>query len=194
MGITNILISGVGGQGLVLATGIIADAAFREGYDIKTSDVIGLSQRGGMVYGSVRFGDKVYSSSIPQGEADILLAIEQLEALRWCYMLSPKGKVIISEDIVYPNRVLLEKEEYPEDIAKIIYEKGLEVISVNAKEKSKALGNIKVSNIYLIGALSKCLSFKEDTWLEVIKEFVPPKTLELNIKAFKEAREEYSFV
>ncbi len=194
MGITNILISGVGGQGLVLATGIIAEAAFREGYDIKTSDVIGLSQRGGMVYGSVRFGDKVYSSSIPQGEADILLAMEQLEALRWCYMLSPKGKVIISEDIVYPNRVLLEKEEYPEEIAKTISEKGLEVISVKAKERSKALGNVKVSNIYLIGALSKHLPFKEETWLEVIKEFVPPKTLELNIKAFHEARKEYSFV
>ncbi|WP_040214403.1 indolepyruvate oxidoreductase subunit beta [Clostridium polynesiense] len=194
MSITNILISGVGGQGLVLATGVIAEAAFKEGYDIKTSDVIGLSQRGGMVWGSVRFGEKVYSASIPKGEADVLLAMEQLEGLRWCHMLSPKGKVILSEDIVFPNRVLLEKEEYPEDISKIIKEKGLEVIYVQAKERAKALGNIKVSNIYLLGTLSNYLPFSVETWIEVIKGFVPPKTLDLNIKAFSEARAEYAKV
>lgn len=185
---TSILIGGVGGQGLVLSTGIIAEVAFKEGFDVKTSDVIGLSQRGGMVWGNVRFGERVYSPSIPQGEADILLALEQLEGLRWTYMLSPAGKVILSEDIIYPNRVLLEKEEYPEAIAELIGKKNPQLIYVKAKERAKALGNIKVSNVYLLGALSALLPFKEETWLEVIESFVPSKTLELNIQAFQEAR------
>lgn len=186
---TSILISGVGGQGLVLATGIISEVAFRESLDVKTSDVIGLSQRGGKVWGNVRFGEKVYSPTIPEGEVDILLGLEQLEALRWAYMLAPKGKVILSEDIIYPNRVLLEKEEYPESVLDILKEKGPDIIYVKAKERAKALGNIKVSNVYLLGTLSTLLPFKRESWLQVIKDFVPPKALDLNIKAFLEARE-----
>ncbi len=186
---TNILISGVGGQGLVLATGVVAEVAFKEGFDVKTSDVIGLSQRGGMVWGNVRFGDKVYSSSIPEGEADYILALEQLEGLRWCYMLSPEGKVILSDETIYPNRVLLEKEEYPENILELIHNKGIELIYINAKERAKALGNIKVYNVYLLGVLSKQLPFKEETWLEVIKDYVPAHSLEINLEAFKEGRE-----
>ena len=116
MKVTNIMISGVGGQGLVVATQILSEAAFSEGYDIKTSDVIGLSQRGGMVWGSVRFGQKVYSATIPDGECDILIAMEALEGLRWAKMLKPGGQLILAVEKVYPNRVLIEKEEYPEEI------------------------------------------------------------------------------
>ncbi len=186
MSTTNILISGVGGQGLVLATGILAEVAFREGFDIKTSDVIGLSQRGGMVWGSVRFGKCVHSSMIPEGETNILLAMEKLEALRWCHLVAPSGKVIINEEVIFPNRVLIEKEEFPLDINEKISFRNLEVISVNAKEKAKLLGNPKVANIYLMGVLSRYLPFNENTWLEVIKNYVPEKTLEINLKAFNE--------
>lgn len=189
MGITNIFISGVGGQGLVLATGILSEVIFKEGLDIKTSDVIGLSQRGGMIWGSVRFGESVPSSMIPVGEAHILLAMEKLEALRWCHLVAPGGKAIINEEAIFPNRVLIEKEEYPLDINERILSRNLELISVNAKEKARALGNIKVSNIYLLGVLSRYLPFDENTWLEVIKNYVPKKTLDINLTAFKEGRE-----
>ncbi|WP_426349986.1 indolepyruvate oxidoreductase subunit beta [Alloiococcus sp. CFN-8] len=192
MATTNILICGVGGQGLVLSTTIISEVCFIEGYDLKTSDVIGLSQRGGKVWGHVRFGEKVYSASIPQGEADYILALEQLEGLRWLPMLRPEGKVILSEEIIYPNRVLLEKEEYPQDIKETMKSKGYQVYDVNSKEACRALGNIKASNTYLLGVLSTFLPFKEESWLEAIKTTVSPKILPVNLAAFKAGRGVYT--
>lgn len=186
---TNILISGVGGQGLVVATQILAEAAFKEGYDIKTSDVIGLSQRGGMVWGSVRFGEKVHSALIPDGECDILVAMEALEGLRWTKMLKSGAKVILALDKTYPNRVLIEKEDYPEDIPAHIAKQGLEVIPVNAQDEAKNLGNIKTSNILLLGMLSRLLPFSRDTWVETIGANVPKRTVEANIAAFDRGRE-----
>ncbi|WML36377.1 indolepyruvate oxidoreductase subunit beta [Clostridium sp. OS1-26] len=188
MSITNILISGVGGQGLVVATKILAETAFKEGYDIRTSDVIGLSQRGGMVWGSVRFGEKVYSPIIPKGEGDILLAMEKLEGLRWAKSLRNGAKVIVNDEIVFPNRVLIEKEEYPENIEDKIRSKGLDVISIEANKIAKDSGNIKTANIVLLGCLSKFLPFKEESWIEVIKNNVPKSTIDANIEAFKKGR------
>lgn len=161
-------------------------------HDLKTSDVIGLSQRGGKVWGHVRFGEKVYSDSIPQGEADFILALEQLEGLRWLPMLKTEGKIILSEEIVYPNRVLLEKEEYPENIKEIMKSKGYQVYDVNGKEACRALGNIKASNTYLLGVLSTFLPFKEESWLQSIKTSIPQKILEVNLSAFKAGRRVYS--
>ena len=192
MATTNILICGVGGQGLVLSTTIISEVCFIEGYDLKTSDVIGLSQRGGKVWGHVRFGEKVYSASIPQGEADYILALEQLEGLRWLPMLRPEGKIILSEEIIYPNRVLLEKEEYPQDIKETMKAKGHQVYDVNSKEACRALGNIKASNTYLIGVLSTFLPFKEESWLQAIKTTIPSKILQVNLSAFKAGRGVYT--
>ena len=188
MKVTNIMISGVGGQGLVVATQILSEVAFKEGFDIKTSDVIGLSQRGGMVWGSVRFGEKVYSAMIPDGECDILMAMEALEGMRWVNMLKPQGKVILAVEKVYPNRVLIEKEEYPEDIPDQLEQLDLEVIPVNAQEEAKALGNIKTSNILQLGMLSSLLPFSRETWIEVISQNVPPKTVAVNIAAFDRGR------
>lgn len=188
MKVTNIMISGVGGQGLVVATQILSEAAFMEGYDIKTSDVIGLSQRGGMVWGSVRFGPKVYSATIPDGECDVLVAMEALEGLRWVKMLKPGGQVILAVEKVYPNRVLIEKEEYPEGILERLDQLGYEVFPVNAQEEAKSLGNIKTSNILQLGMLSVLLSFSRETWVEVISRNVPAKTIELNIAAFERGR------
>jgi indolepyruvate ferredoxin oxidoreductase beta subunit len=184
LSVINILISGVGGQGLVLATQILSEVAFREGYDIKASDVIGLSQRGGMVWGSVRYGEKVYSALIPNGECDILLAMESLEGLRWAHMLKPSGKVILATEKTYPNRVLIEKEEYPTAIMEHLAKLGLNVIPVKAQEEAKKVGNIKTSNILQLGMLSSLLSFSRNTWIEVINNLVPKSTAAVNIAAF----------
>lgn len=188
MDITNILISGVGGQGLVVATKIIAETAFKEGFDIKTSDVIGLSQRGGMVWGSVRFGEKVYSASIPKGEGDILVAMEKLEGLRWVNNMKKSAKVILNNETIFPNRVLIEKDEYPENIEEKLNTKGYDVTSLDANGLAKKAGNIKTANIVLLGCLSKFVTFKEESWIEVIEKNVPKNTIDVNIKAFKLGR------
>lgn len=181
---TNIYIAGVGGQGLVLATKIISDTAFKEGFDIRTNDVIGLSQRGGKVYGSIRFGEKVFSCQIPRGEGDILLALEKLEGLRWAPEMKKGAKVIMNEEIIFPNRVLIEKDEYPENIDETIKSLGLDLISVNARNIAKEAGNIRTANTVLLGVLSTLLPFSKEAWIESITENVPPKTIEDNIKAF----------
>lgn len=184
MDITNILICGVGGQGLVLTTKILAETAFEDGYDIKTSDVIGLSQRGGMVWGSVRFGQKVHSALIPEGEVDILVALEQLEALRWSYNLKSKGIIVMNEQSIFPNRVLIEKEEYPEGIKESLINKGFKVEALEAEKLATALGNSKVLNLILLGKLSTFLPLKLESWEKVIRNNVPVKTIDLNIEAF----------
>lgn len=186
--ITNVLIAGVGGQGLVIATKILAEAAFYEGYDIKTSDVIGLSQRGGMVWGSVRFGSKVYSALIPEGEADILLAMEGLEALRWSKMLKNGANIIFNKEKIYPNRVLIEKDNYPQDIESLLLKRGFNILVVEAQTVAKEIGNIKVSNLILLGKLSTLLPFSNEAWLQAISENVPKSTIDLNIKAFHAGR------
>lgn len=186
---TNILIAGVGGQGLVLSTRIISYAAFKEGFDIKSGDVIGLSQRGGTVWGSVRFGKKVFSPIIPNGEADVLLGLEELEALRWIHLMKNNAHIIVNKQNVFPNRVLLEKEEYPKDIVSELKNKGFQVDSVDAREIARAAGNVKAENIVLLGKLSKLLPIKHETWIETIKENVPAKTIDINITAFNKSRE-----
>jgi len=185
MNSSNIYIVGVGGQGLVLATRIVSDTAFKAGYEVRTNDVIGLSQRGGKVYGSIRFGEKIHSCQIPRGEGDILLALEKLEGLRWAVQMKKGAKVIMNEEVIYPNRVLIEKDEYPENIPESIMAMGLGLINVNAKVLAKQAGNIRTSNTVLLGVLSILLPFSEDNWLSSITENVPQNTIEDNIKAFK---------
>lgn len=185
MTVTNIIIGGVGGQGLVLATDIISHVAFKEGFDIKSNDVIGLSQRGGMVWGSLRFGEKVHSALIPSGEGDILLALEELEALRWTKELKKGATIIVNKEIIYPNKVLIEKADYPENIKETLENLGFNVMYIDAKNLCKSLGNTKVSNTVLLGKLSTILPFRKESWIEVIKEKVPKSTIELNIKAFE---------
>jgi indolepyruvate ferredoxin oxidoreductase beta subunit len=185
---TNVLIAGVGGQGLVLATEILSQVAFKEGYDIKSGDVIGLSQRGGKVWGSVRFGEKVHSPLIPEGEVDIMLAMEQLEGLRWSHQLKSSAVVVLNNDVVYPNKVLLEKEDYPENIEEKLLATCAKVVKINANAIAKEAGNIKTVNIALLGTLAKFLPFKNETWLEVIKNNVPKSTIDVNINAFNLAQ------
>lgn len=185
---TNILICGVGGQGLVVTTNILSEVAFLEGYDIKTSDVIGLSQRGGLVFGSIRFGEKVHSALIPQGEVDILLALEKLEGLRWAHNLKKDGIVILNNNTIYPNRVLIEKEEYPEDIESKLKDKPLKLLEVDGVGIGKELGNLKVENTVLLGALSNFLPFSLETWHEVLSKTFSSKLLPINKDAFNLGR------
>ncbi len=185
---TSVLIAGVGGQGLVLATKIIANVAFREGLNVKTSDVIGLSQRGGMVWGSVRFGEDVCAPLIPNGSGDFLVAMEELEALRWTERMRPGATVILNREVVFPNRVLIEKEDYPQDIPAALSAQGLMVKAVDSKTIAKEIGNIRLANTVLLGLLSSYLAFAVDSWAEIIKENVPPKTIEQNLEAFSRGR------
>jgi indolepyruvate ferredoxin oxidoreductase beta subunit len=185
----SVLIAGVGGQGLVMATKVLGNVAFREGYDVKTSDVIGLAQRGGRVWGSVRFGRDVSSPLIPEGRADYLLSLEDLEGLRWSRLLKPRSTVIMARTTVFPNRVLLEKDEYPETVDAVIREQGHEVSVVNAEDEARELGNPKLSNTLLLGYLSTYLPFSIQTWEDVIRESVPARTVELNLQAFRRGRE-----
>jgi len=185
---TNVLIAGVGGQGLVLATEILSQVAFKDGYDIKSGDVIGLSQRGGKVWGTLRFGEKVHSSMIPEGQVDIMLAMEQLEGLRWSNQLKSSAVVVLNNDVIYPNKVLLEKEGYPENIEEKLLATGAKVLKINGNDIAKQAGNTKAINIALLGALSRFLPFKNETWLEVIKNNVPKSTIKVNINAFNLAQ------
>ena len=180
----NIIIAGVGGQGLVLATKIIAEAAFREGYEVKTNDVVGLSQRGGTVWGTVKFGEHIHSPNILSKEGDILLGMEPLEALRWSHNLKDGGIIILNTKEVHPTPVLLEEEKYPDDAIRALKER-FRVIEIDAMKEAKLSGNIKAANTILIGLLSKFLEISEETWHFVLRENVPPKAIEENINAFR---------
>lgn len=180
----NILLSGTGGQGIVLASRIIAMCAFKAGFEVKESEIHGMAQRGGSVIGQIRFGKKVNSPSIPLGTADLMLALEELEALRYLHYLREKATVILNHKQILPAG--LEPSQYPQDISERIKSKGYKVIDIKAEEVAKKIGSSKVENTILLGTLSLFLPFERDIWKEVLKEAVPEKFLELNIKAFEE--------
>lgn len=186
MPVTNILISGTGGQGIVLAGRIIASVAFRSGYDVKESEIHGMAQRGGTVVAHIRFGDIVYSPHIPIGKADIMVALEELEALRYLHYLKNFGLVILNKKKILPSNA--RQEDYPENVEVQIKLKGFSVKVIEAEKVAKQLGNPKVENSVILGVLSEYLPFKENIWQEVISQMVPQKTVDINIKAFNEGR------
>lgn len=191
--VKNIMLGGVGGQGLVMTTAIISEAAFLAGFDVKTNDVIGLSQRGGKVWGSVRYGEEVFSPNIAPGHADVLLALEALEGLRWSVFVKAGGVVILNTAKIPPVPVITEKTAYPENIEELIARDGqraVDVRAVNALEEARKLGNLKVVNMVTIGMLSAVLEdIPLDCWRQAIEAHVPEKTLALNLKAFDLGRE-----
>lgn len=184
MDIVNILIAGVGGQGLVLTTDLIAQAAFLEGYEVATNDVIGLSQRGGMINGSIRFGKKVPTPNVPHGSASVLLGLEKLETLRFADEVVPGGLVLMNLMEIYPNPVLLEKAQYPRDIEDQIRSRGLRLVPIDSEAEARKLGNSKVANTILIGALSTVVNIAEENFIKAIEMKVPPKTIGANLDAF----------
>jgi indolepyruvate ferredoxin oxidoreductase beta subunit len=180
----NIMMVGVGGQGLVMTSGIIAEVARRAGFDVKTNDVIGLSQRGGRVWASIRFDKKVYSTNIPDGEADFLLALEPLEGYRYKTMLKDSGIILMNERIMYPADVVFEKADYPNaDIQNML--DTYESYSMDATKVGKTLGNKQVANTIILGMLAKKLEIDRQIWEDVIHERVPQKAQLINQEAFE---------
>jgi indolepyruvate ferredoxin oxidoreductase beta subunit len=188
----NIIIAGVGGQGSITLMNIIAEAALKEGYDVKTSELHGLAQRGGSVPCHIRFGDKIYSPLVMEGEAHLIIAMEPLEALRACYFGSKENKTIflVNNYRIIPLSVPILKLKYPslEEIKENLQQFSSQVIMLNAAEKVKKItGNIVMSNIYLIGyAVAKgLLPLKKENLLKAIEEIVPKKYFEENRKVFE---------
>ncbi len=181
----NIVIVGVGGQGVILASKVISNAAMEAGLDVKQSEVHGMSQRGGSVISHVRIGKKVYSPLVTEGEADVILAFEKLEALRYSHWAKEDGKIIYADTKINPSTVVAGLAQYPDDVDKQLSNLKCQVIKIDAAKLAKEAGNVKAVNTVLVGALSKMLpEIKEETWKEVLKKSVPSKVLEVNLKAF----------
>lgn len=188
MGITSVLFSGVGGQGIILASRILAKCAFVSGYMVKESELHGMAQRGGSVTSHVRFGEEVYSPLIHKGKADFLVALEELEGLRYAYYLKPNGNVILNEKRIMPSSINPAIAPYPEDVKSQLESMGFHVDNVNALEIANNLGNPKVENIIVMGMLSRYMPFPLSVWETVVKESVPAKTIEINLSAFEKGR------
>jgi len=187
-GTTNILIVGVGGQGVLLASEILCEVAKLLGLDAKKSEVHGMSQRGGVVTSHVRFGKKVYSPLIPLGEADIILAFEVAEALRWVHYLKPGGTVIASDQKVIPPITTTGKFSYPEDVEGRIRTRAPKTKVIPAYDIAKKLGNARLVNTILLGVLSQEIDLEESKWLQVVERMAPKGTGEINKTAFLEGR------
>lgn len=185
----NILIAGVGGQGTLLAARIIGSAATASGYEVKVSEVHGMSQRGGSVITYVKFGEKVYSPIICRGEADVILSFEALEAGRYLSYLKPDGVIVTSTQQINPMPVVSGAMQYPEDVIGKIREKGAKVISTDALAAATEVGNAKASNVVMIGLAASVLGLDEEKLFEAMKSCVPAKALEINIAAFNRGRE-----
>ena len=181
----NIMIVGVGGQGTLLASRILGGVAINEGYDVKVSEVHGMSQRGGSVVTYVKYGKEVASPIIDKGEADIILAFERLEALRALPFLKKSGKIILNNRAISPMPVITGVAEYPSGVIETLSAKA-EVTSIDALAISQSLGSTKAVNVVLIGVLAKNTGIEKEKWVEVIKNTVPEKFLDVNLKAFEE--------
>ncbi len=179
----NIMIVGVGGQGTLLASRILGNTVINEGYDVKVSEVHGMSQRGGSVVTYVKYGENVYSPIIDRGEADIILAFEELEAYRALPFLKKGGKMIINNQQINPMPVITGAATYPENITEKI-SKQVDAIVTDAVALAKEAGNIKAVNVVLIGIMAKSTDIEYEKWIKTIKETVPEKFVDINIKAF----------
>lgn len=184
-----IMIVGVGGQGTLLASRIIGAVLLEGGYDVKVSEVHGMSQRGGSVVTYVKYGDKVYSPIIEKGEADLILSFEELEAARWLPYLKKGGRLVLNTQRINPMPVITGAAEYPEDITEKLKKTGADITAVDALKIAEEAGSAKAVNVALLGVLSGSTDFGEDVWMKAIEKCVPEKALDINKKAFKIARE-----
>jgi len=186
----NLFLAGVGGQGTILASNILAQAFLQAGYDVKKAEVHGMAQRGGDVTTHFRFGRKVYSPLIRQGDVDYLVAFELLEGLRYINWMKPEGMAVLNNHRILPPSVSLGKAEYPEDIEQTFRKFFKEnVWIVNGWEIADALGNRQAVNIVIVGALSNFFpEIKPEQWIEAIKDLLPSRLHEINIAAFNEGR------
>lgn len=181
----NILLVGVGGQGTILASKIISYVALAQGLDVKMSEIHGMAQRGGSVVTQVRMATKVYSPIIEQGQADIIVAFEQLEGYRWAHFLKPGGVLIVNNQQIAPLPVLIGALQYPATILGDLQAQIGDTTVVPAIDLATQAGNIKSANVVMVGALAKRLDFPLDIWQKALEERVPSKLLEVNKKAFE---------
>jgi indolepyruvate ferredoxin oxidoreductase beta subunit len=181
---TNIMIVGVGGQGSLLASKLLGRLLVNAGYDVKVSEVHGMSQRGGSVVTYVRFGDKVCSPVIDAGQADFIVSFEILEAARWLGYLAPGGQIVTNTQQVDPMPVITGAMTYPEDLAEKMRAAGAKVDAFDAPQAATEAGSAKAVNLALMGRLSRYFDLDESKWLESIEQTVPAKFLDLNKKAF----------
>ncbi|MDR2779986.1 MAG: indolepyruvate oxidoreductase subunit beta [Synergistaceae bacterium] len=180
----SILLVGVGGQGTILASKVLSVGLMRAGCDVKMSEIHGMSQRGGSVTTHVKFGRKVYSPVINAREADILVSFEKVEAARWLYNLKSGGMLVVNDYEIHPLSVLTGEAKYPDEIINKLKTRVPNTISFNAGQIAEGLGSIKAQNIVLLGALVKGMKLDNLDWFKVLKDIIPPKFYELNVKAF----------
>jgi len=182
--VTNVFICGVGGQGILLASEILSEAALAKGLDVKKSEVHGMAQRGGSVVSHVRFGEKVHSPVIAPGEADLLVSFEKMEAVRWIHSLAADGKVIVNDQEIVPSGL----ETYPDDVDSQLAERAPDALKIDALGLAREAGHPRAVNVVMLGAFSKFLDFPPEDWQKAIEKRVPPKTREINLKAFELGR------
>lgn len=185
MSVKSIMIVGVGGQGTLLASRLLGHALISQGYDVKVSEVHGMSQRGGAVVTYVKYGENVASPIARQGEADIILAFELLEAARWLNYLKPEGKLVVNTQQIDPMPVVTGSAVYPEGVVETLRAAGADVTTIDALPLAEQAGSEKAVNVVLIGAMASRTDLPVDVWQAAIKQTVPPKFLEMNLKAFE---------
>jgi indolepyruvate ferredoxin oxidoreductase, beta subunit len=186
--ITNILLVGVGGQGILLAAEILSETCMLAGFDVKKSEIHGMSQRGGSVVSHVRYGKEVFSPIVPEGEGDILFGFELMESYRSLPLLRPGATVIANDLCIAPPSVLIGQEAYPADLSEKIKERFPDFILLDGQQLAIDAGNARAANTVLLGAVSKRMNIEERYWLESIERMVPKKALEVNLKAFQVGR------
>lgn len=182
--VKNIMIVGVGGQGALLASKTLGQILLDADFDVKVSEVHGMSQRGGSVVTYVRYGEKVYSPIIDKGEADFIISFELMEAARYTQFLKKDGIIVVNTQQIDPMPVITGAAEYPENLVKKMQEEGFKVDALDCLTLAQQAGTAKAVNIVLMGRLSKYLDFPEEMWLNAIEKQVKPKFLEMNKKAF----------
>lgn len=187
--VTNILLAGVGGQGILLASEILSEAFMLAGFDVKKSEIHGMSQRGGSVVSHVRFGREVFSPVVPEGEGDILFGFELLETYRYLPLLRPGATVIANDYRIPPPSILLGQARYPQGLADRIREKFPDFLLVDGQGLALRAGDVRAANTVLLGAVSRRLDIDEAVWRQALEKMVPGKALETNLKAFQMGRE-----
>lgn len=187
--VTNILISGVGGQGILLASEVLSEVLMLAGYDVKKNEIHGMAQRGGSVVSHIRFGTKVYSSIIPEGEGDLLLGFELLETYRYLPLLRQGAKVVANDLKILPPPVTLGKERYPDNIQEKIKKAFPDTLLVNGIELATQAGNPRTVNIALLGSMVGSLPIEANLWHETLRRMVPERFLDMNLKAFDLGRQ-----
>lgn len=183
--VKNIMIVGVGGQGALLASKTLGKVLLDAGYDVKVSEVHGMSQRGGSVVTYVRYGDKVYSPVIDKGEADFIVSFEMLEAARYTEFLKKGGQIVVNTQQIDPMPVITGNAQYPENLTETMSKAGIKVDALDCLSLAQEAGSAKAVNIVLMGRLSKYMEFSREAWLSAIEKLVKPQFLEINKKAFE---------